>query len=119
MALSARTAIVRKALHGPCHRQTLTSGTPRSARAQPQTQAPARPLWLLDEPQRLREQQGWPQLDGPLRLRHGPERIESQWWEGWGVARDYYHATDVHGIAVWVFRERQPPHRWFLHGLSG
>jgi protein ImuB len=90
-----------------------------SSRAQVKTQAPARPLWLLDEPQLLREQQGWPQLDGPLQLRHGPERIESQWWEGHGVARDYYHATDVHGIAVWVFRERQPPHRWFLHGLSG
>jgi protein ImuB len=89
------------------------------SRAQLKTQAPARPLWLLDEPQLLREQQGWPQLDGPLQLRHGPERIESQWWEGSGVARDYYHATDVHGIAVWVFRERQPPHRWFLHGLSG
>jgi protein ImuB len=80
---------------------------------------PTRPLWLLEEPQRLREQAGWPQLDGPLQLRHGPERIESQWWEAPGVARDYYHATDVHGIAVWVFREREPPHRWFLHGLSG
>jgi protein ImuB len=81
--------------------------------------ASARPLWLLDEPQPLREEQGWPQLDGPLKLRHGPERIESQWWQAPGVARDYYHATDVHGIAVWVFREREPPHRWFLHGLSG
>jgi protein ImuB len=90
-----------------------------TSRAPRKTQAPARPLWLLEEPQQLREQQGWPQLDGPLRLRHGPERIESQWWEGCGVARDYYHATDVHGIAVWVFRERAPPHRWFLHGLSG
>jgi protein ImuB len=80
---------------------------------------PARPLWLLQEPQLLREQEGWPQLDGPLRLRHGPERIESQWWQSAGVARDYYQATDVHGIAVWVFREREPPHRWFLHGLSG
>jgi protein ImuB len=91
----------------------------RHAAAPARTAFPARPLWLLDEPQRLREQQGWPQLDGPLRLRHGPERIESQWWQAPGVARDYYHATDVHGIAVWVFRERQPPHHWFLHGLSG
>lgn len=85
----------------------------------PQIPGQARPLWLLETPQLLRERAGWPQLDGPLRLRHGPERIESQWWEAHGVARDYYHATDVHGIAVWVFRERQPPHRWFLHGLSG
>src|SRR5580692_8256153 len=38
---------------------------------------PMRPLWLLEQPQLLREQDGWPQLHGPLRLRHGPERIES------------------------------------------
>lgn len=91
----------------------------RRAAAPARAALPARPLWLLDEPQLLSEQAGWPQLDGPLTLRHGPERIESQWWEAQGVARDYYHATDVHGIAVWVFRERQAPHRWFLHGLSG
>ena len=91
----------------------------RRAAAPARTALPARPLWLLDEPQRLQEQAGWPQLDGPLRLRHGPERIESQWWQAQGIARDYYHATDVHGIAVWVFRERQPPHHWFLHGLAG
>jgi protein ImuB len=91
----------------------------RRVAAPARTALPARPLWLLDEPQRLQEQAGWPQLDGPLRLRHGPERIESQWWQAQGIARDYYHATDVHGIAVWVFRERQPPHHWFLHGLAG
>jgi protein ImuB len=91
------------------------AGTARAAQNPDQ----ARPLWLLDEPQLLRERAGWPQLDGPLQLQHGPERIESRWWEAGGIARDYYHATDVHGIAVWVFRERQPPHRWFLHGLSG
>ena len=91
----------------------------RGAGAQRVTQQPARPLWLLDEPQQLREREGWPQLEGPLRLRQGPERIESHWWEAQGVARDYYHATDGHGIAVWVFRERRAPHRWFLHGLAG
>ena len=91
----------------------------RDASARPVTRQPARPLWLLEEPQQLREQEGWPQLAGPLRLRHGPERIESHWWEAHGIARDYYHATDGHGIAVWVFRERRPPHRWFLHGLAG
>lgn len=101
--------------------RALSPADPEFQRTIPVAQGitPARPLWLLEAPQLLREQAGWPQLDGPLRLRHGPERIESQWWEAQGVARDYYHATDVHGIALWVFRERTPPHRWFLHGLSG
>jgi protein ImuB len=83
------------------------------------TAQPARPLWLLEQPQLLPERAGWPQRAGPLRLRQGPERIESHWWEALGVARDYYHATDGNDIAVWVFRERGPPHRWFLHGLAG
>jgi len=93
--------------------------TAAAARKERSREHKVRPLWLLDEPQLLREREGWPQLAGPLCLRHGPERIESHWWEAQGVARDYYQATDVNGVAVWVFRERQPPHRWFLHGLTG
>jgi protein ImuB len=97
----------------------LAPGFRRGAAVRQVTAQPARPLWLLAEPQLLSEREGWPQLAGPLRLGRGPERIESQWWEAQGVARDYYHATDGNGIAVWVFRERRPPHRWFLHGLAG
>lgn len=99
----------------------LDADFPRSAgmqHRQPRPR-PLRPLWLLAEPRLLRERAGWPHLEGPLRLRQGPERIESHWWEAQGVARDYYHATDGRGIAVWVFRERRAPHRWFLHGLAG
>ena len=126
---TAAHALGRAAVHGlicqdsHCPEGGLTALSPadpqfrRARRCDAQRHAGARPLWLLEEPQRLREQAGWPQLDGPLRLRHGPERIESEWWEAQGIARDYYHATDVHGIAVWVFREREPPHRWFLHGF--
>jgi len=97
----------------------LAPGFQRGAGVRQVTAQPVRPLWLLEEPQLLPERKGWPQLAGPLRLGRGPERIESQWWEAQGVARDYYHATDGNGIAVWVFRERRPPHRWFLHGLAG
>lgn len=47
------------------------------------------------------------------------ERIETGWWDGREIARDYYAAVDVRGARLWVFREREPPHRWFLHGVFG
>ena len=45
----------------------------------------------------------------------GPERIETGWWRGHDVQRDYYTvATDV-GTRLWLFRRHQDNH-WFLHG---
>ena len=116
-ASPARTAIVRRAPHGRCRR--WRPGLQRGAGVRQLTAQPARPLWLLADTAAAAGTGGWPQLAGPLRLGQGPERIESQWWDAQGIARDYYHATDGNGIAVWVFRERHPPHRWFLHGLAG
>jgi protein ImuB len=80
---------------------------------------PHRPFWLLPEPQSLVVLDGLPCRRGPLRLVSEPERIESGWWDGEEVARDYYHAVDVHGVRLWVFRERAAPHGWFLHGVFG
>ncbi len=79
---------------------------------------PLRPLWLLADPQPL---QGGdrPSCGGPLELEEGPERIESGWWDGRDVRRDYYVARDRAGARLWVFRERQPGGRWFLHGVFG
>jgi protein ImuB len=80
---------------------------------------PRRPLWLMPEPQSLVVLDGLPCRRGPLRLVSEPERIESGWWDGEEIARDYYHAVDVHGVRLWVFRERGAPHGWFLHGVFG
>ena len=77
------------------------------------TTALRRPLWLLQQPEPLPRG-----LAGLQRLR-GPERIESGWWDGHDVARDYYVVGDPQGAELWVFRERQPPQRWFIHGLFG
>jgi len=65
-------------------------------------------------------------LPEPGILEQGPERIESGWWDGRGVARDYYVARHVahqcrgahlsHGAKLWIFQERQSK-RWFLHGM--
>ena len=48
-------------------------------------------------------------------LEQGPERIESGWWDGKGVARDYYIAR-AQGYRWWVFQERHTKN-WYLHGV--
>jgi protein ImuB len=78
-----------------------------------------RPFWLLEEPRPLSCRDGAPWLEGPLEMKIGPERIETGWWDGSDVARDYYTASTAAGPWVWVYRERRPPHRWFLHGVFG
>jgi protein ImuB len=78
-----------------------------------------RPVWLLPTPKRLREREGLPHRRGPLRLLGGAERIETGWWDRADVARDYYTAVDIHGVRLWIFRERAAPHRWFLQGVFG
>lgn len=79
----------------------------------------SRPLWLLPAPRLLSQRDGLPRRRGALRLLGDPERIESGWWDGREIERDYYVAVDIHGVRLWVFRERAAPHRWFLHGLFG
>jgi len=78
-----------------------------------------RPLWLLDPPRRLREREDLPQLDGPLVLHGGPERIEGGWWDGRDVARDYFVASDARGRQLWIYRERGGRRDWYLQGIFG
>ncbi|MFQ5994416.1 MAG: DNA polymerase Y family protein [Acidiferrobacterales bacterium] len=77
----------------------------------------ARPLWLLVEPFPLRTIRGSPWLQGKLRLKAGPERIESGWWDGQDVAREYFVAQNSKGSRFWIFCERRQERRWFLHGI--
>lgn len=76
-----------------------------------------RPFWLLPAPRPLAEIDAVPHHGGPLRLLAGPERIESGWWDGIDVARDYFVAQAPDRSLVWVYRERRAPGGWFLHGL--
>lgn len=84
----------------------------------------AHPAWLLPEPLPLAEREQQPWLQGrPLQLLSGPERIESGWWDGEGVARDYYIAMAEDGSLLWLFRGRLPtvPGQpvWYLQGRFG
>ena len=49
-------------------------------------------------------------------VRHwGPERIETGWWRGRCVRRDYYRVETDTGHRFWLFR-RLDDGVWFLHG---
>jgi protein ImuB len=79
-----------------------------------------RPLWILADLQRLPDRDGVPLHDGsPLDLASGPERIETGWWDGHDIRRDYYVATTRHGVRLWVYRERARDGDWWLHGVFG
>jgi protein ImuB len=75
-----------------------------------------RPLWLLESPRPLAEVDMRPHYEGPIELLAGPERIESGWWDGGDVARDYFVARMRNEALVWIYRERGGG-GWFLHGL--
>jgi protein ImuB len=66
-----------------------------------------RPCWLLPDPVAIH---------APTALLAGPERIESGWWDGGDVARDYYLAIDPHGARQWVFQDLRSL-QWYLQGL--
>jgi len=76
-----------------------------------------RPFWLLDRPRPLAEIEAVPHHDGPLELLVGPERIESGWWDGDDVARDYFVARMQNEALVWIYRERRGEGGWYLHGV--
>ncbi|MHB8668024.1 MAG: Y-family DNA polymerase [Burkholderiales bacterium] len=76
-----------------------------------------RPFWLLAQPQALEESGAVPCHHGPLKLLAGPERIESGWWDGADVARDYFIARGTNQALLWVYRERSPAGAWYLHGI--
>jgi protein ImuB len=78
-----------------------------------------RPLWLLHAPQQLEEVDGVPRRGGSLRFFGEVERIETGWWDGGDIGRDYYTVFDIYGVRLWIFRERADPHRWYLHGVFG
>ena len=66
----------------------------------------------------LSARSGTPFLQGPLTAESGPERIETGWWDGHDVQRDYYVARNPRGVRVWIFRDRHAG-GWYLHGLFG
>lgn len=99
------------------------AATPAPSPAAAQASSAARPLALMREPLPLEPMrdpagrvQGLRHAGRELSLVTGPERIESGWWDGGDVARDYYVARADDGAQWWIFRECVAPRRWFVHG---
>jgi protein ImuB len=76
-----------------------------------------RPLWLLAVPRQLETRDGWPCWHGRLKLQASCERIESGWWDGRDIARDYFIATNPSGSCYWIYRELAGERRWYLQGV--
>jgi protein ImuB len=93
----------------------------RAAAVSPPWAPGRRPLWLLPVPQLLEQDaSGWPLCAlQRLQLLAGPERLETGWWDGADIQRDYYVAADANGARLWVYRQRDGQRRWFLHGPFG
>jgi len=67
-----------------------------------------RPTWLLDAPVPLR---------GPApTILAGPERMETGWWDGGDMRRDYYVVRTAQGQCAWVFCAPGEQEHWMLHG---
>lgn len=67
-----------------------------------------RPMWLFRTPLPLH---GIPQ-----HILAGPERIESGWWGGGDVRRDYYVIETRLGQRAWAFQSGGEGSAWMLHG---
>ena len=130
-------ALALHADHRPEHAQAMAQGTQASAQATQAsaraTQAsargslaaastgmdarstsrvfPVRPLWLFAEPRPL----GAEPASAELKLLSGPERIESGWWDGHEIGRDYFVGRDAQGAEVWLYRDRGG--QWFVQGV--
>ena len=125
-----RARLGREAVHGVClldeHRpeQAWRVAEPGAGgyRVAPDS---IRPGWLLESPRPLPCPDGRPRFDGALCLESGPERLETGWWDGGGIARDYWVARTPAGARVWIFRDlaaqagADGEGRWYLHGIFG
>jgi protein ImuB len=117
----AVTRIAPHAEHRPeraneCEVASPSAPGSRRSGAEADMAFPPRPVWLLAEPAPLGEiveAQPWV-------LRDGPERIESGWWDGADVRRDYFVAATPRGELAWIYRDHRygiDDGEWFLHGL--
>lgn len=78
------------------HRPECAWQTSDDSRRCPSLPGVQRPGWLLTEPQEVHA--------ASTRILMGPERIETGWWDGDDVRRDYYLIETRSGQQGWAYR---------------
>ncbi len=58
---------------------------------------------------------GWQGYEHQVVRSWGPERIETGWWRGGQIRRDYYRVETAQWRRFWLFRDRSTG-EWFLQG---
>jgi protein ImuB len=97
-----------------------TGGKHATIPAEPdQVNAAERPVWLLTQPRKLASKKGLPLYGACLQLVRGPERIDTGWWDGETVQRDYFIAQHPNGAKLWIYRNANNNADWFLQGVFG
>jgi protein ImuB len=99
-----------------CRVQQLSLAALSAHPTPPPFEAMPRPVWLLDAPVLLSQREVQELRLGSGGSPRDPERIETGWWDGKGVARDYYRVRPARGAELWVFQERHTK-SWYLHGM--
>lgn len=137
-----RARLGKEAVHGLAlnedHRPEMATRSVERGQGKATQAGPARPLWLLPRPRRLRQHAGrlW-HRGAELQRLTSAERIESGWWnhvasnadedntadeeepeatahDFTDVRRDYYVAVNDAGEWLWVFNDGR---QWWLHGV--
>ncbi|MEG5262672.1 DNA polymerase Y family protein [Pseudomonas sp. JDS28PS106] len=107
-----RARLGDEAVNGLCavadHRPELAWRAGPDAGASTLAAGIPRPGWLLREPEVL----PW----HSAQILAGPERIESGWWDGNDVRRDYYLVQTLGGQRGWAYREVGDDGELRLHG---
>jgi protein ImuB len=67
---------------------------------------PMRPSFLLTPPLVLQEK---------VTIAYGPERIDTAWWQGVPIIRDYFIAYNPSGKWYWIYKTVDG--KWYLHGV--
>jgi protein ImuB len=113
----------------PGAKQPANRANRRKARHEPKPVSrvtPLRPTQLLPRPLPIRVISKAP--DGPptwfscrgreytVSAAWGPERIETAWWRGPDIRRDYFRLETETGEQFWVYHNFDDQ-RWYLHGV--
>ena len=120
---SGRTLLGKPAVAPTFSRTPLSQ---QAANHLTQESLPPRPLRLLTRPVAVAAvsvqpegppaQFPWQGQTQRIAERWGPERIQTGWWRGQAIGRDYYRVATTTGHRFWLFR-RLRDGRWFLQGM--